>query len=530
VSARRRFRRVILERLAVAAAAAICAVSLAGCVGTAAAAPATASVRILASAPALWDPAFQGDQATASVLANVDESLTAIDPSGTVQPALAAKWASTADGQTIDFTLRSGLTFSDGTSLTAVDVVRSWERLLDPQRPSPLASLLDPVTGVADLLAGHGSLDAVGIRATGPLDVVVTFDTPASYFPATAASPSLAVVPPSIASSYEALAPPTDFVGSGAYLPTAVTATDITFTANPHYWAGPPAISTVDVVTDTGGQDTYQPFEAGTVDYAPVSAEAASWIRYDAEDGPQLVQVPDPSVLYYGFDTRRPPFDDVRVRQAFAQAIDWHRLVQLGSPFDALATSLVPPDIPGRPTADYGPTYDPAAARAALAAAGYPGGKCLPAVTLDSGGLAYDEALARTWQQELGVTVTVEERVDGYFYLLARDPPQIWALEWVADYPAPQDFLGLLLMSGSSNDYGGWSDATFDAAVRAGAASTDPATEAQHFSDAQTIVQQQVPVVPVSYGQGWALVRAGLLGAAASSLGILRWAGLSWGR
>jgi oligopeptide transport system substrate-binding protein len=530
VSARRRFRRVTLERLAVAAAAAMCAVSLAGCVGTTAAAPATASVRILATAPALWDPAFQGDQATASVLANVDESLTAIDPSGTVQPALAAKWASTADGQTIDFTLRAGLTFSDGASLTAADVVRSWERLLDPQRPSPLASLLDPVTGVADLLAGHGSLDAVGIRATGPLDVVVSFDTPASYFPATAASPSLAVVPPSIDSSYAALAPPTAFVGSGAYLPTAVTATDITFTANPHYWAGPPAISTVDLVTDTGGEDTYQPFEAGTVDYAPVSAEAASWIRYDAEDGPQLVQVPDPSVLYYGFDTRRPPFDDVRVRQAFAQAIDWHRLVQLGSPFDALATSLVPPDIPGRPTADYGPTYDPAAARAALAAAGYPGGKGLPAVILDSGGLAYDEALARTWQQELGVTVMVEERVDGYFDLLASDPPQIWALEWVADYPAPQDFLGLLLMSGSSNDYGGWSDATFDAAVRAGAASTDPATQAQHFSDAQTIVQQQVPVIPVSYGQGWALVRAGLLGAAASSLGILRWAGLSWGR
>ncbi len=512
-----------------AAAATLCAVSLAGSAGTAAAAPSTASVRILASAPALWDPAFQGDQGTASVLANVDESLTAIDPSGTIQPALAARWTTTADGRTIDFTLRSGLTFSDGSSLTAADVVRSWKRLLDPQRPSPLASLLEPVTGVADLLAGHGSLDTVGLKASGLLDVVVTFDAPASYFPATAASPSLAVVPASIDSSYDAVAPPTPFVGSGAYLPTGVTATGITFAANPHYWAGRPAIATVDLVTDTGGEDTYQPFEDGTVDYAPASAEAASWIRYDAQDGPQLVQVPDPSVLYYGFDTRTPPFDDARVRQAFAQAVDWHRLVQLGSPFDALATSLVPPDIPGRPTADYGPTYDPAAARAELAAAGYPGGKGLPPITLDSGGLPYDEALARGWQQELGVTVAVEERLDGYFDLLASDPPQIWALDWVADYPAPQDFLGLLLMSGSSNDYGGWSDAAFDAAVRAGAASTDPATQAQHFSDAQKIVQQQVPVIPLSYGQGWALVRAGLLGAAASSLGILRWAGLSWG-
>lgn len=508
---------------------ALLAATLVGCVGTAAGAAPGATVRILGSAPALWDPALQGDQETASVLANVDESLTAIDAAGRVQPALAASWTGSADGRSMTFSLRSGLTFSDGTPLGAADVVRSWRRLLDPQQPSPLASLLEPVTGVADLLAGHGTLDAVGITASGPLTVTVTFTAPATYFPSTAASPSLAVVPATIDASYERAAPPSRFVGSGAYVPTATGATDITFTANAHYWAGTPAIQTVDLVTDTGGQDTYETFEAGTVDYAPVSSQSASWIRYDATDGPQLVQVPDPAVLYYGFDTRRAPFNDVRVREAFAEAVDWHRLVQLGSPFDAFASSLVPPDIPGRPTGDYGPTYDPAAARAALAAAGYPGGKGLPPVTIDSGGLPYDEALALTWQRELGVTVDVEERIDGYFDVLASDPPQIWALEWVADYPAPQDFLGLLLTTGSSNDYGGWSNAAFDAAVAAGAASTDPAAQAQHFDDAQRIVQQQVPVVPVSYSQGWALVRAGLLGAAASSLGILRWAGLAWG-
>ncbi len=508
---------------------ALLAATLAGCAGTATGAVPGASVRILGAAPALWDPALQGDQETASVLANVDESLTAIDAAGRVQPALAASWTSSADGRSITFTLRPGLTFSDGTPLGAADIVRSWRRLLDPRQPSPLASLLEPVTGVADLLAGHGTLDAVGIQAAAPLAVTVTFTEPASYFPSTAASPSLAVVPATIDDSYDRAAPPSKFVGSGAYVPTATGNTDITFTANSHYWAGPPAIRTVDLVTDTGGQDTYETFEAGTVDYAPVSSASASWIRYDATDGPELVQVPDPAVLYYGFDTRRAPFDDVRVRQAFAEAVDWHRLVQLGSPFEAIAPSLVPPDIPGRPTGDYGPTYDPAAARAALAAAGYPGGKGLPAVTIDSGGLAFDEALALTWHRELGVTVQVEERIDGYFDLLARDPPQIWAVEWVADYPAPQDFLGLLLTSGSTNDYGGWTDAAFDAAVRAGAASADPAAQAQHFGDAQRIVQQEVPVVPLSYSQGWALVRAGLLGAAASSLGILRWAGLSWG-
>ncbi|MFI5262821.1 MAG: ABC transporter substrate-binding protein [Candidatus Limnocylindrales bacterium] len=528
MSAPRRPRSAAHLRLAAVAMVAVCTFAAAAC-GATRAATSGGTVRILGDAPVTWDPALQGDESTASVLANVDESLTAIDAAGAVQPALAASWTVSADSRSITFTLRPGLTFSDGTPLQAGDVVRSWDRLIDPRQPSPLAYLMVPIVGVSDELAGHGPLDAVGIRASGPLDVTVTFTAAAAYFPATAASPSLAVVPPSLDTAYAAATPPTSFVASGAYLPTAETASDIIFTANPRYWAGPPAIGTIDLVTDTLGHETYDAFEGGTVDYAPVAADAASWIRYDATDGPQLVAVPEPSVLFYGFDTRRAPFDDVRVRQAFAQAVDWHRLVQLGSQFDPVATSLVPPDIPGRPTGDYSPAYDPAAARAALAAAGYANGVGFPVVTLDSGGLPYDEALAETWHQVLGVTVDVEERIDGYFDLLATDPPQIFALDWVADYPAPQDFLGLLLMSGSSNDDGGWSDPSFDAAVTAGAASTDVASQVQHFDAAQRIVQAQVPVVPLSYGQGWALVRAGLRGAAASSLGILRWAGLAWG-
>ncbi|HMJ81380.1 MAG TPA: ABC transporter substrate-binding protein, partial [Candidatus Dormibacteraeota bacterium] len=178
---------------------------------------------------------------------------------------------------------------------------------------------------------------------------------------------------------------------------------------------------------------------------------------------------------------------------------------------------------------DFSAAYDPAAARAELAAAGYPDGAGFPAVTLDTGGLPFDAALARQWQQVLGVTIRVEALTDGYFDRLGTDPPQIWALEWVADYPAAQDFLGLLLTTGASNNYGRWSDADYDREVQAGAASADPAVQATHFAAAQRIVQDQVPVVPLSYGDSWALVRAGLRGAGASSLGILRLAGLAWG-
>ena len=355
------------------------------------------------------------------------------------------------------------------------------------------------------------------------------FQTGGGAFPAAAASPSLAVVPRSIGAAYGGPTLPDRFVGSGAYTPMSQDATSIRLQANPHYWAGTAPIATVVLITDTRGKPSYQAFEDGDVDYALVDDYAASWIRSEAVLGPQLVAVPDPSVLYYGFDTTRPPFDDARVRRAFAQAVDWKRLIELGSPFATPASSMVPPDIPGRPEGDFSGAYDPAAARAQLAAAGYPGGAGFPTVTVDTGGLPFDAALARQWRQELGVTVRVEALTEDYFARLDADPPQVWALDWVADYPAAQDFLGLLLTTGASNNYGGWSDDDYDREVRAGSASADPATQAAHFAAAQRILQDQVPVVPLSYGDSFALVRAGLTGAGASSLSIVRYAGLAWG-
>ena len=100
------------------------------------------------------------------------------------------------------------------------------------------------------------------------------------------------------------------------------------------------------------------------------------------------------SLEYLGFDTSRPPFDDVLVRRAFGAAVDWARLVALANPGDETpATSMVPPGIPGRDATDYLPTTDPGRARTLLAQAGFPDGRGFPAVTLVTGGSSYGEAL-----------------------------------------------------------------------------------------------------------------------------------------
>lgn len=480
------------------------------------------------AAPRTWDPARAGDAASAAVLAQVWEGLTTWDQDGRLRPALARDWEVSDDGLRLTFRLRPGITFSDGTPITAQHVVASWMRIIDPVTPGPLAGLLGDVEGAAAYLAGEGDAAGVGIRAEGDGQVTIDFVRPAAWFPAAAASPTFAIVPSDLGA--RAIGPllPEGLVVSGGYVPVRQDAMGVHLEANERYWAGAPAITTV--LHRTGSlEGPVDSFQAGAVDLVPISALDAQWVAFDPELGPQLRQTSGLSVQYIGFDTTSPPFDDVRVRQAIAWAVDWRRLVRLAHDDAVPATSIVPAGIDLRGEGDFMPRYDPDAARAALAAAGYPGGEGFPSVTFVTPGTLYDAAIAADLRRELGIEIANETLpFDEFTRRLDEDPPRMWQLGWAADFPHPQDFLGLLLETGSPSNVGGWSDAAFDAALDAAASTDDPSEQAGHYEDAQRIVADQVPVIPLEYPEDWALSRDGLLGAGDPGLGIIRYAGLAW--
>jgi oligopeptide transport system substrate-binding protein len=489
------------------------------------------TVHILAGSPTSLDPAVQGDAGSAAISAQLFESLTTFDSDLHLRPALAESWQFDPGSRRVTFHLRSGLTFSDGSPLRPSDVVRSWLRLINPETPSPLASLALDIQGAEAYLRGQASDPAsVGLHADDSAnDLTVDLVRPASDFPAIVSGPTFAVVPPGVGED-GALDPGSSFVASGGYVLTGLTPTGLSLTANPHYWAGTPAIGSIELVGDLGGRSEVDAFVANELDYAPLNGDDATWIAYDKTLGPQLRAVSSLSVEYYGFDTTRPPFDDVRVRRAIGSAVDWRRLAALAGSDGSLqvANSMVPPGIPGRSDADFVPRYDPAAARQFLADAGYPGGAGFPATTLMTGGGGFDDAIVDEVKRELGITLSSETMGDGYFDRLATDPPQMWALGWVADYPGRNDFLGVLLGTGASANYGRWSSTDFDAAIADAGSATDPAAVAAAFDRAEAIVRDDVPVVPLAYGPGWALSRTELLGATQNGLGIVRMAGLAW--
>lgn len=485
-------------------------------------------LRIVGTDPFTWDPAQAGDAGTAATLAQVFEGLTAFDAQSQVQPALASSWSIQEDGRRIAFTLRPGGLYSDGSAVGAQDVVDSWFRLLDPEAPSPLVSLLADVQGATAYVAGQAAPEDVGLRAEGD-QVIVDFRRPATYFLAVTASPSLAVMPPAMQAQQLGPELPSSFVASGAYRPTVQDGTVIRLEANPNYWAGVPPLEVIEVVTDLGGTGTVAAFEAGDVDHAPIASADATWIRYDEQLGPQLRRTDSFSVHYFGFDTASPPFDDARVRLAFAQAVDWKRMVRLGDAGEP-ATSIVPPGIPGRGDDDFAPVYDPDAARQLLADAGFAGGEGFPEVTIVSFGYGYEVTVAAELEAALGVSVPVEiMEFNEYFERLDEsERPAIWTSSWIADYPHAHGFLGLLLETGSASNFGSWSNSEFDAAIEAAAATNDADEQAVHYATAQEILRREAPVVPVDYGESWALSRQGLVGALESGVGLIRFAGLDW--
>ena len=228
--------------------------------------------------------------------------------------------------------------------------------------------------------------------------------------------------------------------------------TGLTLTANAHYWAGKPAITTVELVTDIGGQSPVEVFEAGDLDYTPIDDSDASWIAYDETLGPQLREVPQFVVEYYGFDTSKPPFDDVRGAPGRR---DGRRLApDLASSGRRRATRRRRPRWSRRasraaPTRTACPTHDPDAGPGAARRGRLPGRRRLPGDHDADRRRVARRGIVDELKRELGITVTYETMAFGdYFARLAADPPAIWSLGWVADYPGRNDFLGVLLGDG----------------------------------------------------------------------------------
>jgi oligopeptide transport system substrate-binding protein len=513
-----------LTRVAAFVAAGVMLLSTPGATGPLAAAG--PPLRYAAGPAGTLDPAFITSAADVQLLLQLYAGLTRLDEAGEAYPSLASGWRISADGTTYEFTLRPGLTFSDGSPLVAEDVRRSWLRLLDPATGATAPDVLSIVVGATERAAGRIDEDEVGIRAPNDTTLVVELRHPASYFVEITATPTAFVVPrdADASASWQSA---DAFVGSGPYVVDGTDGPDLVLRANQRYVAGPPPI---DEIRWLASVDTTSvaAFANGQVDLISVPGWDATWIAFDPDLGPHLHAAEPLTISFFGFDTRRPPFDDPRVRRAFLLALDRDRLVPLAEGASAqAAASIVPPAVWPE---GYEPRLvsDPAEARRLLDGAGYADRSALGPITINATGLGVGPAVA-TWREVLGVEIEVESMAFGdYLDLLDRgEPPHIFTINWIADYPSPHALYGLLLDAGATSNYGHWRDEAFvDLLEVAARAPTDEVGAA--YGALEEHVAREAPVIPWAYGETWWLVADGLRGLGNLTVGLLDFGRVSW--
>jgi ABC-type oligopeptide transport system substrate-binding subunit len=221
----------------------------------------------------------------------------------------------------------------------------------------------------------------------------------------------------------------------------------------------------------------------------------------------EYISVPSLQTYYVGFDVSQPPFDDPRVRQAFALATDRHMLAHVamrGHEFPATG-GFVPVGMPGH-AAGIGLPYDTDRARRLLAEAGYPGGRGFPAVAAlgarDRQPLS--SSLQAQWRENLGVEIRWELLEYGAYYdRLDIDPPPIFLSGWLADYPDPDDFL----RASPHRYHTRLQDEIYTGLVRQARRVTDQAIRMELYRQADEILVEQAVIIPLTYGRLHLLVK-----------------------
>jgi ABC-type transport system substrate-binding protein len=342
-----------------------------------------------------------------------------VDRELNVVPAVARSFRIAVDGRSYRFGLRQDASWSDGVPVTARDFAYTWERMREDSVPA--SHLLEPIAD-ATALDDH--------------TLEVRLDEPRSYLMHLLAGTASFPWPRHRCEELgEAWRAPGNFVCNGPFALAEYDEQHALLAARPG-WHLPRgnlrAIHWDFLESGEAFADWLERWFDGRYDALFVSAPA---------EGPNTSaeSIPVLQTCFVGF-SRRPPFDDVRVRRAFSHAIDRERFRRAGSTSGepALSGGLLPPVMPAH-SHDVGLVYDLDRGRQLLSDAGYPGGCGFPEVTLTSSHEWGVEDLVAQWA-ELGARVKV---VDSSSPLtqLADGQLHMFLVVWGADYPDPEAFL-----------------------------------------------------------------------------------------
>ncbi|HEY2961368.1 MAG TPA: peptide ABC transporter substrate-binding protein [Pyrinomonadaceae bacterium] len=339
--------------------------------------------------PQTFDPAFAAAPPDTDAVRALFEGLTDYDPQTLAPvPGVATRWESSHDGRVWTFYLRDNARWSNGERVTAADFVRSWERTLKIGALAPHTELLNNIEGATATTPPTESTESAphfGAKAINEHVLQVTLQHADSSFPALVAHPVFRPVKVSDADRTKPIESH-DLISNGAFLLSATEVDRVRLERAHTYWDGDSvSLDQVTFVNAPNPEDALSAYHAGEIDAVTNAAFEPLALKLLAPYK-DFRRSTFGALTYYAFNISRQPFDDVRVREALALAIDRERIsrVDLGGATEP-AGRFLPDAMSGeKPVVEKTELldHDVNKARELLAEAGYENGEGFPVVRL----------------------------------------------------------------------------------------------------------------------------------------------------
>lgn len=478
--------------------------------------PHPAAVRLGADVDAeTLDPRLMRNTTAYRVNNLLYDGLVELDADLTARPGLAESWE-TPEPTVWIFHLRDGVRFHDGTALSAEDVVYTFETILDPTLRARFRSLYEPMRK---------------IEATDRLTVRIELSEP--YAPLLRYL-DVGIVPKSYVEAGGDLS--TRPVGTGPMkLVEWARGSRIVLEAFEDYWGGKPRVERFEFVIVGDNTARAQAFEAGDLDVIQSPLSPQDIRRLSSDRGFSGSEVEGLGITYLNFNSAAPHLRDPAMRRALAMLVDQETIVNtIYEGVDRVATSILLPSSWTYTDSIRQPTFDPGAARDALAALGWRDrdGDGM----LDRGGerltvelSTHSEDPNRIQTLEFIQSVFRENGVDArlsladwpaFFARVQGGQHQIALLGWT-NIVDPDRLMYAQLRSGGDLNYGGYANAEVDVLLQRGRAGSDPSVRGDAYRAAAAIIARELPYFVISY-QDYQVFHADHLTLEANARGLMR--------
>ena len=488
------------------------------------------------------DPHTNNSMVTGFIHDALFEGLVRLANDGTtILPGVAERWEVAPDGLTYTFHLRANATWSNGDAVTATDFLAAFRRFLEPKLGCEGANLVFPLVHARDFLEGRTKNFAdVGVKALDDRTVVFRLAFRAPYFLSVLANSHLRPLHRPSLEKFHGVdqrggkwTSPGNLISNGPFILTEWKPNQVLVVAkNPRYWDAPRVrLNEIRFYPIEDASVEERAYRTGQL-HITCTVPQSKIETYAKASGAVLHSAPQLATEFVAFSTQRPPFNDVRVRRAFALAIDRAQFAAsvVKGRGDA-AYSFVRPGTGGYSFPPFH-RHDAAEAKKLLAEAGFPGGVGFPAVDYTVGSRDQDkllaaQALQQMWQQTLGIKVGIAStEFKVWLDLLRTKTFALTADNWNMGINDPSEMLAVGVTGDPNND-AGWSDPRYDAAFRAVNNAPDEAARRAAIARCEQLIADEVPYAPVYHSIVNQLVHPTVVGWRDNSVRAIDWTALS---